>query len=93
MTNSNFAATSILSARGGLIAEIILSGKELTGLEYAVAHAHDGCVVQRAYALLWLDDGDSAADVATRLRELAIELQLDRSVSGSRRSRDHLPIV
>ena len=49
------------------MAEIILSGKERTSLEYVVAHAHDSRVLQRAYALLWLDDGESAADVATRL--------------------------
>ena len=49
------------------MAEIILSGKERTGLEYVVAHSHDSRVVQRAYALLWLDDGDSAANIASRL--------------------------
>jgi transposase len=49
------------------MAEIILSGKERTNLEYVVAHAHDSRVLQRAYALLWLDDGESATEVAIRL--------------------------
>jgi transposase len=47
--------------------EVSLSGRERVELEYLVAHAGNARLVQRAYALLWLDDGDQIAEVAERL--------------------------
>jgi transposase len=47
--------------------DFMLNGKERVSLEYVIAHAHDARIAQRAYALLWLDDGDSVPEVATRL--------------------------
>ncbi|MCA1617015.1 MAG: helix-turn-helix domain-containing protein [Acidobacteria bacterium] len=32
-----------------------------------VSHSHDARSVQRAYALLWLDDGDLVPEIADRL--------------------------
>jgi transposase len=49
------------------MSEILLSGRERIELEHLVAHANDARLVQRAYALLWLDDGESIAEVAQRL--------------------------
>ena len=47
--------------------EVSLSGRERVELEYLIAHADNARLVQRAYALLWLDDGDHIAEVAERL--------------------------
>lgn len=44
-----------------------LSGKERVRLEEVIAHTRDARVAQRAYALLWLDKGDSLTEVAARL--------------------------
>jgi transposase len=49
------------------MSEISLSGHERSELEHLSAHADDARLVQRAYALLWLDDGESIAEVAARL--------------------------
>ena len=46
---------------------VSLSGRERVELEYLIAHADHARLVQRAYALLWLDDGDPIAEVAERL--------------------------
>ena len=36
-------------------------------MEHLLEHTRDARLIVRAYALLWLDDGDSIAEVATRL--------------------------
>jgi transposase len=45
----------------------ILSNKERLSLEALIAQACDARLALRAYALLWLDDGESVPDVAQRL--------------------------
>jgi transposase len=47
--------------------DLILNAPERLRLEHLVAHSHDARLVQRAYALLWLDDGDLVSEVAERL--------------------------
>ena len=47
--------------------DIMLSGTERVKLEHLVSHSHDARSVQRAYALLWLDDGDLVPEIADRL--------------------------
>jgi len=47
--------------------DFALSGKERVQLEELIAHTHDTRQVLRAYALLWLDDGESVPEVAHRL--------------------------
>jgi len=52
--------------------EVAMTSIELTGSERLIlqclaAHSDDARLVQRAYALLWLDDGESLADIAERL--------------------------
>ncbi len=44
-----------------------LSGHEGVKLEHQLEHATDARLIVRAYALLWLDDGEAIAEVATRL--------------------------
>lgn len=44
-----------------------LSGHERVKLEYQLEHATDSRLIVRAYALLWLDDGESIEEIATRL--------------------------
>ena len=44
-----------------------LSGAERINLENQIEHATDARLVVRAYALLWLDDGESIEEIATRL--------------------------
>ncbi len=41
-----------------------LSASERTQLEALVIQAHDARVLQRAYTLLWLDDGETVAELA-----------------------------
>lgn len=45
----------------------MLSRKERAKLVDLLAHPHDARQALRAYALLWLDDGESVPEVATRL--------------------------
>jgi transposase len=45
----------------------LLSNKERLSLEALIAQAHDARQALRAYALLWLDDGESVPEVAQRL--------------------------
>jgi transposase len=45
----------------------ILSHKERVSLEALIVQARDARQALRAYALLWLDDGESVPDVAQRL--------------------------
>ena len=47
--------------------DFALSGKERARLEELIAHTHDTRQVLRAYALLWLDDGEGVPEVARRL--------------------------
>lgn len=47
--------------------DFALSRNERAQLEELVAHTRDARQVLRAYALLWLDDGESAPEVARRL--------------------------
>src|SRR5437763_15268295 len=47
--------------------DFALSGKERAQLEELVAHTRAARQVLRAYALLWLDDGESVPEVARRL--------------------------
>lgn len=45
-----------------------LSNKERNFLETVIVHADDAKQLRRAQALLWLDEGDTMAEVAERLR-------------------------
>ncbi|MFL6546551.1 MAG: transposase [Candidatus Udaeobacter sp.] len=47
--------------------ELYLNGKERAELEFLVRHSADARSVQRAYSVLWLDDGESIPEIATRL--------------------------
>src|SRR5215208_2394454 len=47
--------------------DFAVSGKERARLEELVAHTRDARQVLRAYALLWLDDGEAVPEVARRL--------------------------
>jgi|SRR5947209_7893118 len=47
--------------------DFALNGKERAQLEFLIAHTHDARQVLRAYALLWLDDGEAVQEVARRL--------------------------
>jgi transposase len=50
------------------MAVITLSPHERLALQDAIKRARDGQVLRRAQALIWLDDGESVATVAHRLR-------------------------
>lgn len=45
----------------------ILSRRERVKMQDLIAHPHDARQTLRAYALLWLDDGESVPEVAQRL--------------------------
>lgn len=45
----------------------ILSRKERAKVHDLITHLHDGRLSLRAYALLWLDDGESVPEIAHRL--------------------------
>src|SRR5215210_3372155 len=45
----------------------MLSRRERAKLQDLIAHPHDARQTLRAYALLWLDDGESVPEVAHRL--------------------------
>ena len=45
----------------------ILSRRERAKMQDLIAHPHDARQTLRAYALLWLDDGESVPEVARRL--------------------------
>jgi transposase len=47
--------------------DFALDGKERVQLEVLIAHTHEARQALRAYALLWLDDGESVPEVARRL--------------------------
>lgn len=47
--------------------EFTLGGRERMLLEQVIADTHDARAGRRAYGLLWLDEGESAQDIATRL--------------------------
>lgn len=47
--------------------DFLFSGPERVQLEHALEGSHDSRQVLRAYALLWLDDGDSIPEIAARL--------------------------
>lgn len=47
--------------------DFALSASERVQLEFLVARTHDARQALRAYALLWLDDGDCVPETATRL--------------------------
>lgn len=47
--------------------EFFLSGYERLYLEHLVEFTQDSRQVMRAYTLLWLDDGDTVAEIAARL--------------------------
>lgn len=44
--------------------DVELSRSDRRQLEQLIAYTHDGQVLRRAYTLLWLDDGESVAEVA-----------------------------
>jgi transposase len=46
---------------------IKLNSKERVTLEYIISDSHDARQVRRAYALIWLDEGDSIPEIAQRL--------------------------
>src|SRR2546427_4617747 len=46
----------------------VLSHRERGALEDLVVHLHDARTLRRVQALLWLDEGESAQEVADRLR-------------------------
>lgn len=50
------------------MAVISLRGQEVVQLEKLLAAGHEGRQLQRAQALLWLDEGDSVEEVADRLQ-------------------------
>ncbi len=41
-----------------------LTGRERRQLAVLVSHTHDARILQRAYTMLWLDEGDTIADIA-----------------------------
>ena len=45
----------------------ILSRRERAKMQDLIAHSHDARLSLRAYALLWLDDGESVPDIAQHL--------------------------
>src|SRR5215210_2020452 len=45
----------------------ILSYRERAKMQDLIAHSHEARQTLRAYALLWLDDGESVPEVARRL--------------------------
>ncbi len=47
--------------------ELMLTGEVRATLLNVIAHTTDARVLRRAYALVWLDDGESVADVAEQL--------------------------
>ncbi len=47
--------------------DFMLTRRERAKLHDLIAHPHDAQPTLRAYALLWLDDGESVSDVAHRL--------------------------
>jgi transposase len=47
--------------------DFCLSGPERVKMENLLEYAYDSRLILRAYALLWLDDGESISEVATRL--------------------------
>ena len=47
---------------------LVLKSKDRMTLQNIICHSHDAHQVVRAYALLWLDDGDSIQEIAHRLR-------------------------
>lgn len=47
--------------------DFMLSCREREKVRDLIAHPHDGRLLLRAYALLWLDDGESVPEVAHRL--------------------------
>ncbi|HKG97529.1 MAG TPA: helix-turn-helix domain-containing protein [Pyrinomonadaceae bacterium] len=49
------------------MADSILSRRERAKMQDLIAHPHDARQTLRAYALLWLDDGESVPEVAQRL--------------------------
>lgn len=44
--------------------DLELSISERQALEQLIAHTHDARLLRRAYTLLWLDDGESVAEIA-----------------------------
>lgn len=44
-----------------------LSSKERVRLQHLISHSHDARQLMRAYALLWIDDGDPIVEIAQRL--------------------------
>jgi len=46
----------------------ILTNRERTTLLELIAHTNDARLLRRAYALLWLDEGDSVTEVAEQLK-------------------------
>src|ERR687887_2756565 len=46
----------------------VLSRRERRVLEHLATHLHDARALRRVQALLWLDEGESAQEVADRLR-------------------------
>lgn len=50
------------------MAELILNSRERSSLEQVVLHAQDARLINRAYALLWLDEDEAAQEIAGRLQ-------------------------
>lgn len=48
--------------------DFTITETERRRLEWLIAHTHDARQILRAYALLWLDDGDSIPEIAARLK-------------------------
>jgi transposase len=57
----------MLLKRGELMTNSALKPTERTALEDMIAHARDARLVRRACGVLWLNDGESADDIAERL--------------------------
>lgn len=47
--------------------DLMLTGRERTVLLELIAHTSDAHFLRRAYAILWLDEGDSVTEVAEQL--------------------------
>ena len=59
--------SSLECYRGEAMTDSILSRRERAKMQDLIAHPHDARQTLRAYALLWLDEGESVPEVARRL--------------------------
>src|SRR5215208_4140107 len=60
-------SSSLQCCSGEEMTDSILSRRDRAKVQDLIAHPHDARQTLRAYALLWLDDGESVPEVARRL--------------------------